>query len=259
MSSGTPKLCAEPVRSRRASSRRTSLRRSVTPCAGPRPRAGRPAAQSTRRGIFVTIEGPDFSGKSTLVRAMRPLLTASTPVTYFTREPGGTPVAEIIRGVVLDPGVQMDAWTEAYLYAAARAEHVRHAILPRLEAGENVLSERYLDSSLAYQGFGRGLGVEAVRALNAYAVGTVVPDRTFYLRLGQDERERRARELGMPPDRIEAVGAGFMRRVEEGFEELARLEPERIEVLDASLSAEDLAGRVVGRMRDLQYTRGADG
>jgi dTMP kinase len=168
-------------------------------------------------------------------------------------------VAEVIRGVVLDPGIKMDAWAEAYLYAAARAEHVRYAILPRLEAGENVLCERYLDSSLAYQGFGRGLGVEAVRAMNAYAVGTVVPDKTFYLRLGQDERERRARELGIPPDRIEAVGAGFMRRVEEGFEELARLEPERIEVLDASLSAEDLARRVVGRMRELQYTRGVDG
>jgi dTMP kinase len=153
----------------------------------------------------------------------------------------------------------MDAWTEAYLYAAARADHVRGAILPRLEAGENVLCERYLDSSLAYQGFGRRLGVEPVRALNDYAVGTVVPDRTFYLRLDQEERERRARELGMPPDRIEAVGASFMRRVEQGFEELARLEPERIEVLDASLSAEDLARQVVGRMRDLQYTREDDG
>jgi dTMP kinase len=153
----------------------------------------------------------------------------------------------------------MDVWTEAYLYAAARADHVRVALLPRLEAGENVLCERYLDSSLAYQGFGRGLGVEEVRSLNAYAVGTVVPDRTFYLRLDQDERERRARELGAPPDRIEAVGAGFMRRVEEGFEELARLESGRIEVLDASLPARDLAGLVVGRMRDLQYTREADG
>ena len=149
----------------------------------------------------------------------------------------------------------MDAWTEAYLYAAARADHVRGSILPRLEAGENVLCERYLDSSLAYQGFGRGLGVEAVRALNAYAVGTVVPEKTFYLRLDQDERERRARELGMPSDRIEAVGTDFMRRVEEGFEQLVRLEPERIEVLDASLSARDLAGLVVGKIRDLQYTR----
>jgi len=187
------------------------------------------------------------------------MLAGLRPSTYFTREPGGTPAAEIIREVVLDPGTKMDAWTEAYLYAAARADHVRGTILPRLEAGENVLCERYLDSSLAYQGFGRGLGVEAVRAMNAYAVGTVVPDRTFYLRLDQDERERRARELGMPPDRIEAVGAGFMRRVEMGFEELARLEPQRIEVLDASLPPLDLAERVVGRMRDLQYTREADG
>jgi len=164
-------------------------------------------------------------------------------------------VAEIIRELLLDPASEMDAWTEAYLYAAARADHVRRTILPRLEAGENVLCERYLDSSLAYQGFGRGLGVDAVRALNAYAVVTVVPDRTFYLRIDQDERERRARELGAPPDRIEAVGAGFMRRVEEGFEELARLESERIEVLDASLPPQDLAGLVVGRMRELQYTR----
>jgi dTMP kinase len=150
----------------------------------------------------------------------------------------------------------MEAWTEAYLYAAARADHVQAAIVPRLEAGEDVVCERYLDSSLAYQGFGRSLGVEAVRALNTYAVGTVVPDRTFYLRLDQNERERRARELGMPPDRIEAVGAAFMRRVEEGFEELIRLEPERIEVLDASLPPQDLAGLVVGRMRELHYTRG---
>ena len=189
------------------------------------------------------------------MRAIRPLLAGWKPSTHFTREPGGTPAAERIRDVVLDPETEMDAWTEAYLYAAARADHVRGSILPRLEAGENVLCERYLDSSLAYQGFGRGLGVEAVRALNAYAVGTVVPEKTFYLRLDQDERERRARELGMPPDRIEAVGADFMRRVEEGFEQLVRLEPERIEVLDASLSARDLAGLVVGKIRDLQYTR----
>ena len=192
------------------------------------------------------------------MRAIRSLLAGSLPPTYFTREPGGTQAAERIRGIVLDPGVQMDAWTEAYLYAAARADHVRKTILPRLSAGENVLCERYLDSSVAYQGYGRGLGVDEVRALNAYAVGTVVPDRTFYLRLEQYERERRARKLGAL-DRIEAVGANFMRRVEDGFEELARLEPERIEVLDASLAPEELAGLVVGRIRGLQYTRGDDG
>ncbi|HEV8044698.1 MAG TPA: dTMP kinase, partial [Rubrobacter sp.] len=196
---------------RRRSAAGESLRSACFGGGAARPAQGRCLAggsaaqtrQATHRGIFVTIEGPDFSGKSTLVSAIRPLLTGSEPSTHFAREPGGTPAAEIIRGVVLDPEVEMDAWTEAYLYAAARADHVRGAILPRLEAGENVLCERYLDSSLAYQGFGRGLGVEAVRSLNAYAVGTVVPDRTFYLRLDQDERERRARELGAPPDRIE--------------------------------------------------------
>ena len=149
----------------------------------------------------------------------------------------------------------MDAWTEAYLYAAARADHARVGILPRLERGETVVCERYLDSSVAYQGFGRGLGAEAVRGLNASAVGTVVPDRTFYLRLGQEERERRAEELGAPLDRIEVVGADFMRRAEEGFEELALKEPGRILALDASRPPGDLAKLVVGEMQGLQYTR----
>ncbi len=196
----------------------------------------------------------DFSGKSTLMRALKPLLASEDVPTHFTREPGGTPVAERIREIVLSPGLEMDAWTEAYLYAAARADHARREILPRIRAGENVLCERYLDSSVAYQGFGRGLGAEEVRALNAFAVGTVVPDKTFYLRLDAEERERRAAKLGAP-DRIEAVGAAFMRRVEEGFEELARLEPGRIEILDASLPPQELAEMVVGRIRTLQYTR----
>jgi dTMP kinase len=193
-----------------------------------------------------------------LVRALKPLLAEADLPTHFTREPGGTPAAERIRGIVLEPSLEMNPWTEAYLYAAARADHARGAILPRLEAGENVLCERYLDSSIAYQGFGRGLGVEAVRDLNAFAVGTVMPDRTFYLRLDPTERERRAEEVGAP-DRIEAVGAEFMRRVEEGFEELARLEPGRIEVLDASRPPRELAELMVGRMLTLQYTRGGEG
>jgi dTMP kinase len=154
--------------------------------------------------------------------------------------------------------MEMDAWTEAYLYAAARADHARGEILPRLEAGDTVLCERYLDSSLAYQGFGRGLGVDAVRALNAFAVGAILPDRTFYLRLDPAERERRVEELGARPDRIESVGAEFMRRVEEGFEELAQLEPGRIEILDASRPPRELAELVVGRIRAMQYTRGGE-
>ena len=154
---------------------------------------------------------------------------------------------------MLDPEIEMDAWTEAYLYAAARADHARRGILPRLLRGGNVVCERYLDSSLAYQGFGRVLGMEAVRELNARAVGTVVPDKTFYLRLEAAERQRRA--LGASLDRLENLGDEFVRRVEEGFEELARREPERIEVLDASRSPAKLAELVVGEIRRLQYTR----
>ena len=192
------------------------------------------------------------------MRALEPLLAGSDPSTHFTREPGGTPAAESIRRLVLDPEVDMDVWTEAYLYAAARADHARRGILPRLARGENVVCERYLDSSLAYQGFGRGLGVEVVRELNAWAVGDVVPDRTFYLRLEVGERARRARSLGAPLDRIEKIGDEFVGRVEEGFEELARLEPGRIAVLDAGRPPEELAQLVVGEIRKLQYTRWGD-
>ena len=202
----------------------------------------------------MTIEGLDFSGKSTPVRALRGLLADTD--THFTREPGGTPVAERVREILLDPGAEMDPWTEAYLYAAARADHARAEILPRLERGEDVICERYLDSSLAYQGVGRGLGLGAVRGLNSYAVEAVMPDRTFYLRLDLEERERRAATLGAPLDRIEAVGADFMRRVERGFEELAERDPDRVVVLDGSLAPEELADLVVGEMRRLQYTRG---
>ena len=204
----------------------------------------------------MTIEGLDFSGKSTLVRALKGLLEGTN--THFTREPGGTPVAERIRDIVLDPEAEMDAWTEAYLYAAARADHAWAEILPRLERGEDVVCERYLDSSLAYQGVGRGLGLEAVRHLNSFAVEAAMPDRTFYLRLDLEERERRASTLGAPLDRIEAVGADFMRRVEEGFEELTNREPGRIEVLDAARPPRELAGLVVERMRVLHYTRGGE-
>ncbi len=165
--------------------------------------------------------------------------------THFTREPGGTPAAERVREVLLDPALDMDPWTEAYLYAAARADHTRRAILPRLEKGENVFCERYLDSSIAYQGFGRGLGAEAVRELNARAVGAAMPDRTFYLRLEAAERARRARDSGAPLDRIEKVGGGFAGRVEKGFEELARREPGRIEALDAARPPEELAEAVL--------------
>jgi len=183
------------------------------------------------------------------VRNLKTFLSDLDPPPYFTREPGGTPAAEQIRAVLLDPDLDMDPWTEAYLYAAARADLVRWVILPCLENGRTVICERFLDSSLAYQGAGRGLGVAAVRELNAWAVGRVAPDMTFYLRLDREERARRARESGAPLDRIERVGDDFMRRVEEGFEEIARSEPERVKVLDASLPPEKLAEDVMQALK----------
>jgi len=202
------------------------------------------------------VEGLDFSGKSTLVKNLRALLSDLDPPPHFTREPGGTPAAERVRAVLLDPDLEMDPWTEAYLYAAARADLVRCEILPRLRSGKLVLCERFLDSSIAYQGAGRGLGIDAVRELNAWAVGEVGPDLTFYLRLPPEERTRRARESGASLDRIEKVGDDFVRRVEEGFEEIARSEPNRIKVLDATLPPEELA-EVVGR--EISRLRGSDG
>ncbi len=192
----------------------------------------------------MTVEGLDFSGKSTLMRNLKTLLLELDPPPYFTREPGGTPAAERIRALLLDPEVEMDPWTEAYLYAAARADLVRREILPRLRNGRLVLCERFLDSSLAYQGYGRGLGLAAVRAMNAWAVGDMVPDLTVYLRLSAEERARRARESAAPLDRIEKVGDDFMYRVEEGFEEISRSEPDRVRVLEATLPPEELAEAV---------------
>ena len=170
---------------------------------------------------------------------LKRLLANLKPAPYFTREPGGTPAAEQIRALLLNPELDMNPWAEAYLYAAARADLVRREILPRLERGHLVLCERFLDSSLAYQGAGRGLGAATVRALNAWAL-EVTPDLTLYLRISAEERARRARESGAPLDRIEKVGDDFMRRVEEGFEEIVHSEPERVRALDATLPPEEL-------------------
>jgi dTMP kinase len=190
------------------------------------------------------------------VRNLKALLADLKPAPYFTREPGGTPAAEQIRAVLLDPELDMDPWTEAYLYAAARVDLVQREILPRLERGHLVLCERFLDSSLAYQGAGRGLGVASVRGLNAWAVEEVTPDLTFYLRISPEERARRARESGAPLDRIEKVGDEFMRRVEEGFEEISRSELDRVKVLDATLPPKELSETVAREILKLGGARG---
>jgi len=197
--------------------------------------------------MFVTFEGVDWSGKSTQAALLAGWLSEEGRQVLLTREPGGTPVAEAVRDVVLH-GHDMTPWAEAALYAAARADHVEHAIRPALERGEDVVCDRYIDSSVAYQGIGRALGEDRVRDLNLLVTRGLLPDRTFLVLL--DPEEARRRGAGQP-DRIEREGDDFWRRVDDGFRSLAAEFPERIVSLDGSRSPDEIAEEVRDHVRAL--------
>src|ERR1700704_1872089 len=197
--------------------------------------------------MFLTFEGVDWSGKSTQAALLAGWLVEEGRKVLLTREPGGTPVAEAVRDVVLH-GHDMTPWAEAALYAAARADHVEHAIRPALERGEDVVCDRYLDSSVAYQGIGRGLGEERVRVLNLMVTRGLLPDRTFLVLL--DPEEARRRGAGQP-DRIEREGDEFWSSVDEGFRLLSAASPERIVTLDGSRTPDEIAKEVREHVRTL--------
>lgn len=188
----------------------------------------------------MTFEGIDGSGKTTQVELLRAELERRGREVVSVREPGGTELGEGIRQLVLH-GVDMTAWAEAALYAAARAELVHEVIRPALGRGADVLCDRYLDSSLAYQGTARGLGLDRVLELNLNAVGGLLPDRTFLLAVDPEEGARRG---SADPDRIEREGLEFMRRVDEAYRELARIFGQRVVLLDAALPPEEIAKEV---------------
>ncbi len=191
-------------------------------------------------GMFITFEGPDFSGKSTQAALLAEWLRGEGHEVIATREPGGTPLGEVIRNVVLH-GLEMGAWAEAALFASARAEHVERVIRPALERGAWVVCDRYIDSSLVYQGIARGLGVDAVLALNSAVTGGLLPERTFVLLLEADaSRDRHGAEL----DRIEREDDAFRTVVVDGYRELADLFPERVVSLDATLPVDEIAEQV---------------
>lgn len=194
--------------------------------------------------MFVTFEGLDGSGKTTQIELLRERLEAEGHEVVAVREPGGTELGEEIRTLVLH-GPHMTAWSEAALYAAARAELVDEVIAPALERGADVLCDRYVDSSLAYQGVARALGVERVLELNLPGMRGLLPDRTFVLALGADESARR---VGASPDRLEREGAAFRQRVEDGYRELAARFPDRILTLDGSLPPAELADRIYSEL-----------
>ena len=195
--------------------------------------------------MFITFEGLDGSGKSTQADLLRKRLEADGEEVIATREPGGTELGEKIRELVLHGG-HVTPWAEALLYAAARAQHVDEVIRPALEKGSSVICDRSVDSSVAYQGVARGLGLERVLDLNLAAVGGLMPDRTFLLALDVAQLPGRLRR---EHDRLERESDDFHARADAGYRELAARFPERIVVLDGTLSAEKISEEVYGALR----------
>jgi dTMP kinase len=202
-------------------------------------------------GKLITIEGLDGAGKTTLAAGLEAGLRERGVAVRPLREPGGVALSEHLRDVVKDPERTISPRTEALLYAAARAQLVDELLEPLLAAGTWVLLDRFIDSSLAYQGAGRALGIEAIRALNAFATGGLQADRTLLLRLDPQAGRERAQQRLLPADRLEAEGDAFFAAIATAYDELAAAEPQRIRVLDATRSPDELVADALAELADL--------
>jgi dTMP kinase len=202
-----------------------------------------------RTGRLITIEGLDGAGKTTLVAGLTRELAARGRELMVLREPGGVELSERIRALVKDPELAVDPRAEALLYAAARAQLVAEQLVPLLEDGQWVLLDRFVDSSLAYQGAGRGLGVERIRSLNELATGGLTPDRTLLLRI--DPAVGRARITDRDHDRLEQAGEAFFAAVAAAYDELAADEPERIAVIEADRPPEQVLADALAALESL--------
>jgi dTMP kinase len=195
------------------------------------------------RSMFITFEGLDGSGKTTQAQMLAARLEAEGLEVVVTREPGGTPLGEQIRNLVLH-GADMAPWAEAALYAASRAQHVEELIRPALARGATVICDRYVDSSVAYQGIARGLGLERVLDLNLAAVGGLMPDRTILI-----EIQAAVARMGDERDRIEREDDGFHARVAEAYGQLAARFPERYLTVDGAAAPDVIAEEIYGAIR----------
>jgi dTMP kinase len=203
------------------------------------------------RGKLITIEGIDGAGKSTLAQALARELAALGHPLELLREPGGVDVSERIRALVKDPALAVAPRAEALLYAAARAQLVDELLTPLLERGTHVLLDRFVDSSLAYQGAGRELGVDEVRLLNLFATGGLAPDRTLLLRIDPALGRERASERALEPDRLEREGERFFALIAAAYDLLALEEPARIRPIDAGQAPEDVLADALAAIEDL--------
>jgi len=202
-------------------------------------------------GRFITLEGGEGVGKSTQAKALAQALGSRGLDVLVTREPGGSDGAERIRELLLAGAEERwGAPAEALLFAAARADHVEKVIRPALESGRWVLCDRFVDSSLAYQGGAGGLGIEQVRSINVLAIGDVFPDQTLVLTVDQGVERARARDSGAG-DRIGGRPDDYHRKVEAAFRIIAAEEPERVQLVDASGSAEEVTKRLLDAIADL--------
>jgi dTMP kinase len=206
----------------------------------------RPHAPYRTAAVFLSFEGVDGSGKTTQANLLADALRAEGRDVVATREPGGTPLGEQVRRLLLG-GLEMSPWAEASLFAAARAELVDRVIAPALEARQDVVCDRYIDSSLAYQGIARGLGVERVLELNLVATRGLLPDRTFLVLVDPEVAITRS----SPSDRIEREGEQFHRAVDEAYRSLAEMFPQRITTVDGNRAPAAVAEEIRGRLRDL--------
>ena len=204
-----------------------------------------------KKGIFITMEGPDGSGKTTQITLLKEYLEKEGYDVLITREPGGTVISEAIREIILNKDyTEMSPVTEMLLYASARAQLINEVIGPALDSGKAVISDRFVDSSLVYQGMARGLGVGNVYEVNCQAIGKYMPDVTFLLDLPADvgiARKKDQKEL----DRMERESMEFHRAVAEGYRSLAERFPERIEKIDATLPIDEICGIIKGRIEEL--------
>lgn len=206
---------------------------------------------------FITFEGPEGSGKTTVIQRVKDLLEQSHDV-IKTREPGGIPISEKIRDVLLTKGHEMDGRTEALLFAASRRQHLVERIIPALESGSIVLCDRFIDSSLAYQGFARDIGIDDIMAINKFAIDKHMPDLTVYLKLEPEIGLQRISDNARENNRLDEETIDFHKKVVLGYNELSALYPNRIKVVDASQSIDSVVSDAINIINTYIQSRGEE-